>query len=243
LIRISEEKDLKERFGNLGLYLVEKAKEEIKEINRQNLFQKAEIRKRYIDRSNESSSRIRRHFIETYKQYLNSKLSKTLIDSKEEVLKIKNQLVEKLKNFIKNYLKEKIEISYSNYINFLIDKIKENKNLIDKPPKMIIIFNSKDFNYFNENPNKLKNLFKNSIELKKDPHQSIGGFKVILANGEISFNYSVDDIINENLSIIQQEFSNIISDSEIKEIESNFENFIQNQKKSIKQYLENYDRI
>ena len=243
MIRISEEKDLKERFGNLGLYLVEKAKEEIKEINRQNLFQKAEIRKRYIDRSNESSSRIRRHFIEIYKQYLNSKLSKTLIDSKEEVLKIKNQLVEKLKNFIKNYLKEKIEISYSNYINFLIDKIKENKNLIDKPPKMIIIFNSKDFNYFNENPNKLKNLFKNSIELKKDPHQSIGGFKVILAKGDISFNYSVDDIINENLSIIQQEFSNIISDSEIKEIESNFENFIQNQKKGIKQYLENYDRI
>ena len=243
MIRISEEKDLKERFGNLGLYLVEKAKEEIKEINRQNLFQKAEIRKRYIDRSNESSSRIRRHFIEIYKQYLNSKLSKTLIDSKEEVLKIKNQLVEKLKNFIKNYLKEKIEISYSNYINFLIDKIKQNKDFIDQPPKIIIIFNSKDFNYFNENPNELKNLFKNSIELKKDSHQSIGGFKVILANGEISFNYSVDDIINENLSIIQQEFSNIISDSEIKEIESNFENFIQNQKKSIKQYLENYDRI
>jgi len=53
----------------------------------------------------------------------------------------------------------------------------------------------------------------------------------------------VDDIINENLSIIQQEFSNIISDSEIKEIESNFENFIQNQKNGIKQYLENYDRI
>lgn len=243
MIRISEEKDLKERFGNLGLYLVEKAKKEIKEINRQNLFQKAEIRKRYIDRANESSLRIRNHFIETYKQYLNSKLSKILIDSKEEVLKIKNQLVEKLKNFIKNYLKEKIEGNYSNYINFLIDKIKENKNFIDKPPKIIIIFNSKDFNYFNENPNKLKNLFKNGIELKKDPRQSIGGFKLILANGEMSFNYSVDDILNENLSIIQQEFSNIISDSEIKEIESNFENFIQNQKKGIKQYLENYDRI
>jgi len=243
LIRISEEKDLKERFGNLGLYLVEKAKKEIKEINRQNLFQKAEIRKKYIDRVNESSLRIRSHFIETYKQYLNSKLSKILIDSKEEVLKIKNQLVEKLKNFIKNYLKEKIEGNYSNYINFLIDKIKENNNFIDKPPKIIIIFNSKDFDYFNKNPNQLKNLFKNGIELKIDPHQSIGGFKVILANGEISFDYSVDDILNENLSIIQQEFSNIISDSEIKEIESNFENFIQYQKKDIKQYLENYDRI
>ena len=243
MIRISEEKDLKERFGNLGLYLVEKAKEEIKEINRQNLFQKAEIRKRYIDRANESSLRTRGHFIETYNQYLNSMLSKTLIDSKEEVLKIKNQLVEKLKNIIKNYLKDNIEDSYSNYINFLIHKIKENKDFIDKPSKIIILFNSKDFNYFNENTNKLKNLFKNAIEIKKDPHQSIGGFKVILANGDISVDYSVDDIINKNLSIIQQEFSNIISDSEIKEIESNFENFIQNQKKGIEQYLVNYDRI
>lgn len=243
MIRISEEKNLKERFGNLGLYLVEKAKEEIKEINRQNLFQKAEIRKRYIDRINESSLRTRGHFIETYNQYLNSMLSKTLLDSKEEVLKIKNQLVEKLKNFIKNHLKDKIENSYSTYINFLIQKIKENKDFIDKHSNIIIFFNSKDFNYFNENTNKLKNLFKNAIEIKKDPHQLIGGFKVILANGEISFNYSVEDIINENLSIIQKEFSKIIADSVIKDIESNFENFIQNQKKGILQYLVNYDRI
>jgi len=75
LINISEDKNLKERFGNLGLYLVNKAQEEIKEFNRQNLFQKAEIRKRYLERSNESFMRLKNHFVEGYDQYLNNSLS------------------------------------------------------------------------------------------------------------------------------------------------------------------------
>ena len=75
-IKISEEKNLKERFGNLGLYLINKAHDEIKEINRQNLFQKAEIRKRVVERANENSIRIKEHFIETYNQYLNNVLNR-----------------------------------------------------------------------------------------------------------------------------------------------------------------------
>ena len=187
LVKISEERDLKERFGNLGLYLIEKAKEEIREINRQNLFQKAEIRKKYIDRTNEHSIRIRNHFIETYNQYLNNILSKTLIESKEEALEVKNHLVEELKNFIKNFLKEKIKKTYSNYIDFLFNKIKQNKHTIDKPPKVIFLFNSKDSDYFNKNINNLKNLFKNIIEIKEVSNEFIGGFKVIIADGDISF--------------------------------------------------------
>ena len=170
-------------------------------------------------------------------------LSKTLLESKEEILMIKNQLVEKLKNIIRNHLKEKIKKNHSNYINFLISKIKENIEFIDKPQNIVILFNSKDFDYFKKNINKIKNLFKNSIEIKKNPDEFIGGFKAILANGDISFDYSAEDILNENLSIIQQEFSTIISESEIKVIESDFENFIQSQKIGIEKYLINYDRI
>lgn len=225
------------------MYLVDRAQEEIKEITRKNLFEKAEIRKRYIERTSEQSLRIREHFIETYNHYLNRMLSKTLLKSKEEILKIKNQLVENLKIIIKDYLKKKIEKNYSNYINFLINQMKLNVDFIDKPPKIVILFNSKDYDYFKKNMNKLKNLFKNSIEIQKNPEDFIGGFKVILTSRDISFDYSVEDIINENLSIIQQEFSNIISDSEIKDIESNFENFIQNKKLGIEEYLGHYDRI
>ena len=170
-------------------------------------------------------------------------MSKTLLESKEEVLKLKNQLVEKLKDIIRDYLKERIKKNYSNYIDFLINKIKENIIFIDKPPKIVFFFNSKDFEYFTKNTIKLKNLCKNSIEIKKYPVEFIGGFKVILTQGVLSFDYSVDEIMNDNLSIIQHEFSNIISDSEINKIESSFEHFIQNQKKGISKFLETYDRI
>ena len=44
---MSEEQELKERFGALGLHLIDKAQEEINEIHRQTLFQKANIRKSY----------------------------------------------------------------------------------------------------------------------------------------------------------------------------------------------------
>jgi len=170
-------------------------------------------------------------------------LSKTLLELKEDVLKLKNRLVEDLKIAFSEHLKNKIEKSHPKYIDFLIKQMKRNIDFIDKPPKIIILFNSKDYDYFKKNTTKLKNLFKNKIEIQKNPDEFIGGFKVLLASGDITFDYSVDDIMNENLSIIQQEFSNIISDSEINKIESNFENFIQNQKKGINKYLESYDRI
>ena len=70
-ITISEEKNLKEKFGNLGIYFVEKAQEEIKDFNQNILFQKAEIRKRFSDRTNESSLKTRKHLILTFNQFLN----------------------------------------------------------------------------------------------------------------------------------------------------------------------------
>ncbi len=49
---ISEDtqKELKGRFGKLGLYLIEKASEEIKKMNRIAITQKATIKKRYFEK-------------------------------------------------------------------------------------------------------------------------------------------------------------------------------------------------
>ena len=56
---ISEEKEIRKTIGNLGLYLIEKAQREIKRFNQQTLFQKAEIKKRFFERSNERSLKLR----------------------------------------------------------------------------------------------------------------------------------------------------------------------------------------
>jgi len=49
-LNISEEKELKKQLGNLGRYLIQKAEIEIKELNQKTLFQKAEIKKRILER-------------------------------------------------------------------------------------------------------------------------------------------------------------------------------------------------
>lgn len=225
------------------MYLIEVAQEEIKEINRKNLFQKAEIRKKIMERDNEASIKIKKHFIETSEQYLNNSLSIMLLELKEKVLELKNNLIDELKKDVYSLIEEKINKNYSNYVNFLIDAITNQSNIIDKPPKIILLFNSKDYKYFTKNPSKLKKLFKTPVEIKNSSDEMIGGFKAILSGGNINYDYSINNLIEKNTSLIQKKFSKIISDSEIKEIEEKFEVFIKTQKLGITEYLKDYERI
>ena len=77
----------------------------------------------------------------------------------------------------------------------------------------------------------------------EDKRDFIGGFKVSLVGGVIFYDYTIDNLINKKYSFIQMEISKIINDSEIKEIELEFENFIKNQKELITEYLIKYDQI
>jgi vacuolar-type H+-ATPase subunit E/Vma4 len=243
LIYISEEKNLKERFGNLGLYLINKAQEEIKEFNRQNLFQKAEIRKIYLERSNENFLRLKNHFIEAYNQYLNNSLSSTLLELKEKELDLKNNLIRELENSIYELMKEKIQNKYEDYVKYLLDYFKDKIDFIDKPTKIEILFNYKDFAYFSKNSKKIDNLFKNSFVIKEAPGEFIGGFKVILSDGNISYDYSIDNLITKNSDFIQKKLFDILTESGIKEIERDFAEFIERQKLGLEGHLKKYDRI
>ena len=232
---------MKKRFGKLGFYLIDQAQVEIKEIKRHALFQKAEIRKKYMERVNENSLRIRKNFIENYNQYLNNALSSTFIELKENILNLKNRLVDELRTSVCTIIKEKIHNNYSNYINFLLDIIKKHHHFIDKPPKVFILFNSREYDFFNKNPKKLSNILKNSVEIKQFPDDFIGGFKITRSEGKISYDYSIDNLIEKNSTFIQSEFSKIIAEFEIKDNKNKFEEFIQNQKMGIDIYLKDYD--
>lgn len=234
---------MKERFGNLGLYLVNKAQEEIKELNRQNLFQKAEIRKKYLERSKESFIRVKNHFVEAYNQYLNNSLSSTLLELKEKELDLKNNLLRELENSIYELLKEKIKTKYEDYVKYLLDYFKDKIDYIDKPTKIELLFNSKDFSYFSKNSKKIEKLFKNSFVIKEAPGEFIGGFKVILSDGDISYDYSLDNLITKNSNYVQRKLFNILTETGIKEIERDFEQFIQTQKLGLEGHLKKYDRI
>ena len=242
-MKISEEKELKKRFGNLGLYLIDKAQNEIKELNQKTMFQKGEIKKRFLERSNERSLRLRTHFTENYKHFLNQSLSTTLLKGKEKFLDLKNNLITNLTTSLFNLIKEKREENYSAYIKYLLNLINQVKKTMEKPQDIELIFNDKDYNYFIKNFDKISDLFKNPVEINKDRYDFLGGFKISLVGGVISYDYTIDNLIDKNSSFIQMEISKIINDSEIKVTEKEFEDFIEEQKKRIAEYLIQYDQI
>jgi vacuolar-type H+-ATPase subunit E/Vma4 len=227
----------------LGLYLIDKAQNEIKELNQKTLFQKAEIKKRFLERTDERSLRLKNHFIENYEQFLNQSLSTTLLKGKEKFLKVKNNLISNLKTNLINEIKKKLKEKYPLYIKYLLDSVKRIKNTIDKPQEIELIFNTKDYNYFIKNFDKILEIFSNPIEINEDRYDFIGGFKISLVGGVISYDYTIDNLIDKNSSFIQMEIAKILNDTEIKKIEKEYEDFIELQKKRITEYLVQYDQI
>jgi vacuolar-type H+-ATPase subunit E/Vma4 len=156
---------------------------------------------------------------------------------------LKNRLIKELKSSLAKLIEEKLNKNYPMYIENLVYNIRKVKETINKSQEIELIFNNKDYNYLLNNYSKIQDLFKNPIEINKDKNDFIGGFKISLVGGVISYDYTIDNLIDIKSSFIQMEISKIVNDSEIKQIEHNFSKFIQNQKTKITKYLEQYDQI
>jgi len=236
---------LKEGFGKLGLHLINQAEKDIKNINQQTIFQIAEIKKKNRERSEDSLLKMKEHFNETFNRLLNNSLSSALIKIKEEVLKSKNKLMAELISDLTNLIEKKINDNYSNYIEYLFTALENIKHVIDKPPEIIITLNSRDFNYFSSNIDKITRIFKNNIKLNKSEKEFTGGFICVVSAENISYNDTIENQLKKNTSIIEIEFSKIFSESEtdIKQLENIYLKFIQNQRQLINEYLQNYERI
>ncbi|TFG15784.1 MAG: hypothetical protein EU535_00890 [Promethearchaeota archaeon] len=246
--KLIEDKGIRERFGNLGLYLITKAHEEIRDLNQQTLFQKAEIRKKYLERSNITNSRIRTHFIETYNQFLNDSLTSTIIEFKERILALKNRLVNKLRTDIKNQIYLLIQHSYSMkknnaYITFLLNSIKNILSNIKNKSSVTITLNQRDYKYFNENPSLIDFKSNNKFSFKQADVSFIGGFKLIQEDENIFYDYTIENLLKKKEVYIQNEFVKEFDDSEIKKMQKNFEDYIQTQRTKIEVLLKEYDRL
>lgn len=234
---------MKERFGKLSLYLINQAENEIKKINQQTLFQMAEVRKKARERTSESSLKMKAHFNETYNKLLNNSLSSYLLKIKEEVLKSKNKLMLELISDLTDLIKVKIKNNYSSYINFILKNLENIKHIIDKPPEIIIHLNSIDFKYFSNNIGKIESILKNKVRLIESKEEITGGFKCSIMAGHLSYDHTIENQLKKSVSIIEIEFSKIFSDSEpdIRALENNYIQFIQNQKLAVNEYLKKYN--
>lgn len=236
-----EETDFKKKVGDLGMFMIDKAEQEIKETHRKTLFQKVEIRKEYLKKLLEGSSKIKTTFIETYTKLFNNYLSSALLSSKEKIISLKNDLLGNLKITLHERIIEKINNNYSGYIEFLLDYIYSIRDNVDNKGDIIILLNSKDYNYFNKDINKIDKGFKNSVTIKQDSEDFIGGFKVTLIDALISYDYTIEMLVNKNYTEIEIEFSKLISEIKFKELNLGLEKFIELKKNEIEEHLKNYD--
>lgn len=236
-----EETDFKKKVGDLGMFMIDKAQQEINETHRKTLFQKVEIRKEYLKKQLEGSSKIKTTFIETYTKLFNNYLSSALLSSKEKIISLKNDLLGNLKITLHERIIEKINNNYSGYIEFLLDYIYSIRDNVDNKGDIIILLNSKDYNYFNKDINKIDKGFKNSVTIKQDSEDFIGGFKVTLIDALISYDYTIEMLVNKNYTEIEIEFSKLISEIKFKELNLGLEKFIELKKNEIEEHLKNYD--
>jgi vacuolar-type H+-ATPase subunit E/Vma4 len=115
------------------------------------------------------------------------------------------------------------------------------KNDIDNKGDIVILLNPKDYNYFSKDLNKIEKNFKNSVIVKQDSKEIIGGFKVNLPQVLISYDYTLETLINKNYVDIEIEFSKLISDLSYKELDDSLVKFIQLKKNDIEEYIKNYE--
>lgn len=225
------------------MHLISQAENDIKNINQQTLFQIAEAKKKNKERTKESSLKMKEHFNENFNKVLNSSLSSALLKIKEDILKSKNKLMLELITDLTDLINDKIKNNYSSYTAFLLKNLKNIKYIVDKPPEIIITLNSRDHEFFSSNKELIETIFKNKIKLKKSEKEFTGGFICIVSVGNISYNFTIENQLKKQTSIIEIEFSKIFSDSEsdIKDLENNYVQFIQNQKLAVDDYLKDYE--
>jgi vacuolar-type H+-ATPase subunit E/Vma4 len=191
----------------------------------------------------ESSLKMREHFNETSTKLLNNSLSSTLLKIKEEVLKSKNKLKLELVSDLTDFINERIRNNYSKYTKFILKMLEDIKFIIDKPPEIQLSFNSRDFEFFNKNIDVIKSIFENKVSLNKSRESFTGGFICVVLSGKINYNYTIENQIRKHTSIIEIEFSKIFAETEsdIKKLENQYVQFIQNQKLALDDYLKDYE--
>ncbi|MFX0047049.1 MAG: hypothetical protein ACFE8G_02665 [Candidatus Hermodarchaeota archaeon] len=203
----------------------------------------AEIKRKNKERISESSIKMKLNFNETYNNLLNNFLSSSLLKIKEAILKTKNKLMSDFISVLTDLINDKIKKNYSGYINFLLKTLESTKDIFDKPIEIRISFNSKDFNYFSKNMDNIERIIPNKVKLIKSETEFTGGFLCVVATGNISYNFTIENQLKRHITLIEISFSKIFSNFELemKNLENKYIHFIQNQKLAINDYLKDYE--
>ena len=243
-----EENDskLKKEFGNLGLYLVENAENEIKEIERKQVLLNSSLKKRRNERIEQILNKKAKQFKDQYNSQINESTVSILLDIKSQLLDLKNKLITKLKNDFKEEIALKISKNYDHYINYLLKIMKEKvDDLKVHKKKMTFILNSKDYNHLNNHKGLLQSLKIDNYELRKSEKETIGGYILIIPEESFNLNYMLENQINLHTNafelLITEELS--LLEESYYDINEKFEKTIEDIRNKIQIYLEKLEEL
>jgi hypothetical protein len=114
---------------------------------------------------------------------------------------------------------------------------------LDDLKELRVYFNSRDLKFFKQNQKKIESTIKKDVKIKEDTSIELGGYILELMDKNISFNFTLKNIIQKNFSLIESKFTSIIADSKIKEVQNEFEHSINQKKKKREDILIEFDRI
>ena len=242
-----EQNELKEKkeFGNLGLYLVENAEDEIKEIERKQVLLNSSLKKRKNERIEQILNKKVKQFKDQYNSQINESTVSILLDVKNQLLNLKNKLIFNFKNDFKEELALKISKNYDQYINYLLKIIKEEVDNLKVPNKMKLILNSNDYDYLNNHKELLQSLQIDNYELQKSEKDSIGGYILVIPEESFILNYMLENQINLKTNAFESLLTRELSPLEESyyDINDKFEKSIEAIRNKIQNYLEKLEEL
>ena len=235
----------KKEFGNLGLYLVENAENEIKEIERKQVLLNSSLKKRKNERIEQILTKKEKQFKDQYHSQINESTVSILLDVKNQLLDLKNKLIFNFKNDFKEDLALKISKNYDKYISYLLKIIKEKVDDLKVHKKMKLILNSDDYNYFNNHKGLLQSLQIDNYELQKSDKESIGGYILMIPEESFILNYMLENQINLKTnafeSLLTKELSSL--EESYYNINEKFEKSIEDIRNKIQIYLKKLEEL
>jgi len=235
----------KKEFGNLGLYLVENAENEIKEIERKQVLLNSSLKKRKNERIEQILNKKEKQFKDQYNSQINESTVSILLDLKNQLLDLKNKLIFNFKNDFKEELAIKISKNYDQYIKYLLRIIKEKVDDLKVHKKMLLILNSDDYNYLNNHKGLLQSLQIDNYELQESEKESIGGYILMIPEESFILNYMLENQINLKTNAFESLLTRDLSslDESYYDINEKFEKSIDAIRNKIQIYLEKLEEL
>ena len=239
------EEKIKKDLGKLGLYLIENAESEIKEIERKQVLLNSNLKKRKNERIKQILNKKRKQFRDQYHSQINDSTVSILLDVKNKLLDLKNELITRFKTDFKTEISSEISKNYDEYSKYLVKIIKEKIETLKVNKHIILTLNSEDYSYLNDHKGLLKSQKIEDYELQPSKKPSIGGFILMIPENSFIFDYTLENQLNLKRNAIESLITQKISSLEnnFYDIEDTFEKNIDDIRNKIKVYLEQLEEM